>query len=49
MLPRSQHDAAFGRQPGMELVLAISVALFVFGVVALLLAGGDRFAGRGRR
>jgi len=33
----------------MELVLAISVALFVFGLIALLLAGGGSFEGRGRR
>src|SRR6188472_1467899 len=46
MLPRSQHAASFGRHPGMELVLVISAGLFVFGLVALMLAGGARFAGR---
>ena len=46
MLPRSQHAAPFGRHPGMELVLIISAGLFIFGLVALMLAGGARLAGR---
>ena len=46
MLPRSQHAAPFGRHPGMGLVLIISAGLFIFGLVALMLAGGAHLAGR---
>ncbi len=42
MLPRSQHAAAAGRHPGMELVMVISAGLFIFGLVALMLAGRRR-------
>jgi hypothetical protein len=33
----------------MELALIISAGLFIFGLVALMLAGGARLAGRRRR